>query len=75
MALEPFLIYPASIKLGYEGQEMTFDSPQAAKEFINSTVSLATTQWDSPSHPPASGSSNKNMMFLSTYTVKRLIWP
>ncbi len=34
--LEPFLIYPAWMKLQYKGEKKTFDSPQAAEDFINS---------------------------------------
>ncbi|KAK7143490.1 hypothetical protein R3I93_014600 [Phoxinus phoxinus] len=36
MGLEPFLIYPARIKLQYKGERKMFDSPQAAEDFINS---------------------------------------
>ncbi|KAJ7992795.1 hypothetical protein DPEC_G00282400 [Dallia pectoralis] len=36
MGLEPFLIYPARIKLQYKGEKKMFDSSQAAEDFINS---------------------------------------
>lgn len=36
MGLEPFLIYPALMKMEHGGKKMTFDSPQAAEDFIKS---------------------------------------
>uniref|UniRef100_A0AAY5JXT6 L1 transposable element RRM domain-containing protein n=1 Tax=Esox lucius TaxID=8010 RepID=A0AAY5JXT6_ESOLU len=36
MGLEPFLIYPARLKLQYYGEKKMFDSPQAAEDFLNS---------------------------------------
>lgn len=36
MGLEPFLLYPALMKMEHGGQKMTFDSAQAAEDFISS---------------------------------------
>ncbi len=36
LGLQPFLIYPAVIKLRHKGDQMSFDSPQKAEEFISS---------------------------------------
>uniref|UniRef100_A0AAY5LAE1 L1 transposable element RRM domain-containing protein n=1 Tax=Esox lucius TaxID=8010 RepID=A0AAY5LAE1_ESOLU len=36
MGLEPFLIYPARLKLQYYGEKNMFDSPQDAEDFLNS---------------------------------------
>ncbi|KAL2091647.1 hypothetical protein ACEWY4_013910 [Coilia grayii] len=36
MGLEPFLIYPALMKMDHGGKKMTFDCPQAAEDFVNS---------------------------------------
>ncbi len=34
--LQPFLIYPAVIKLRHKGEQKSFDSPQKAEDFISS---------------------------------------
>ncbi len=34
LGLQPFLIYPAEIKLRHKGEQMSFDSPQKAEDFI-----------------------------------------
>ncbi len=36
LGLQPFLIYPAVIKLRHKGEQMSFDSPQKAEGFISS---------------------------------------
>ncbi len=36
LGLQPFLIYPAVIKLRHKGEQKSFDSPQKAKDFISS---------------------------------------
>ncbi len=36
LGLQPFLIYPAVIKLRHKGEQMSFDSPQKAEDFISS---------------------------------------
>ncbi len=36
LGLQPFLIYPAVIKLRHKGEQMSFDSPQKAWDFISS---------------------------------------
>ncbi len=36
LGLQPFLIYPAVIKLRHKGEERSFDSPQKAEDFISS---------------------------------------
>ncbi len=36
LGLQPFLIYPAVIKLRYKGEQKSFDSPQKAEDFISS---------------------------------------
>ncbi len=36
LGLQPFLIYPAVIKLRHNGEQMSFDSPQKAEDFISS---------------------------------------
>ncbi len=36
LGLQPFLIYPAVIKLRHKGEQMCFDSPQKAEDFISS---------------------------------------
>ncbi len=36
LGLQPFLIYPAVIKLQHKGEQMSFDSPQKAEDFISS---------------------------------------
>ncbi len=35
LGLQPFLIYPAVIKLRYNGEQKSFDSPQKAEDFIS----------------------------------------
>ncbi len=36
IGLQPFLIYPAVIKLRQKGEQMSLDSPQKAEDFISS---------------------------------------
>ncbi len=36
LGLQPFLIYPAVIKLQHEGEQKSFDYPQKAEDFISS---------------------------------------
>ncbi len=36
LGLQPFLIYPAVIKLRHKGEQKRFDSPQKAEDFISS---------------------------------------
>ncbi len=36
LGLQPFLTYPAVIKLRHKGEQMSFDSPQKAEDFISS---------------------------------------
>ncbi len=36
LGLQPFLIYPAVIKLRHKGEQKSFDSPQKAEDFISS---------------------------------------
>ncbi len=36
LGLQPFLIYPAVIKLRHKGEQESFDSPQKAEDFISS---------------------------------------
>ncbi len=36
LGLQPFLIYPAIIKLRHKGEQKSFDSPQKAEDFISS---------------------------------------
>ncbi len=36
LGLQPFLIYPAVIKLRHKGEQKTFDSPRKAEDFISS---------------------------------------
>ncbi len=36
LRLQPFLTYPAAIKLWHKGEQKTFDSPQKADDFISS---------------------------------------
>ncbi len=36
LGLQPFLIYPAAIKLRHKGEQTSFDSPQKAEDFISS---------------------------------------
>ncbi len=36
LGLQPFLIYPAVIKLQHKGEQKSFDSPQKAEDFISS---------------------------------------
>ncbi len=36
LGLQPFLIYPAVIKLRHKGKQKSFDSPQKAEDFISS---------------------------------------
>ncbi len=36
LGLQPFLIYPSVIKLRHKGEQMSFDSPQKAEDFISS---------------------------------------
>ncbi len=36
LGLQPFLIYPAVIKLRHKGEQKSFDSPQKAVDFISS---------------------------------------
>ncbi len=35
LGLQPFLIYPAAIKLRHKGEQKSFDSPQKAEDFIS----------------------------------------
>ncbi|KAJ8352211.1 hypothetical protein SKAU_G00236870 [Synaphobranchus kaupii] len=39
MGLQPFLIYPATLKLDHGGKKLTFDCPQKAEDFIRSLKS------------------------------------
>ncbi len=36
LGLQPFLVYPAVIKLRHKGEQMSFDSPQKAEDFMSS---------------------------------------
>ncbi len=36
LGLQPFLIYPAVIKLRHKGEQRSFDSPQKVEDFISS---------------------------------------
>ncbi len=36
LGLQPFLIYPAVIKLRHKGEQRSYDSPQKAEDFISS---------------------------------------
>ncbi len=36
LGLQPFLIYPAVIKLQHKGEQRSFDSPQKAEDFVSS---------------------------------------
>ncbi len=36
LGLQPFLTYPAVIKLRHKGEQKSFDSPQKAEDFISS---------------------------------------
>ncbi len=36
LGLQPFLTYPAAIKLWHKGEQRSFDSPQKAEDFISS---------------------------------------
>ncbi len=36
LGLQPFLIYPAVIKLRHKGEQRSFDSPQKAEDFVSS---------------------------------------
>ncbi len=36
LGLQPFIIYPAVIKLRHKGEQKSFDSPQKAEDFISS---------------------------------------
>ncbi len=36
LGLQPFLIYPAAIKLRHKGEQRSYDSPQKAEDFISS---------------------------------------
>ncbi len=36
LGLQPFLTYPAVIKLRHKGEQRSFDSPQKAEDFISS---------------------------------------
>ncbi len=36
LGLQPFLIYPAVMKLRHKGEQKSFDSPQKAEDFISS---------------------------------------
>ncbi len=36
LGLQPFLIYPAVIKLRHKDEQKSFDSPQKAEDFISS---------------------------------------
>ncbi len=36
LGLQPFLTYPAAIKLRHKGEQRSFDSPQKAEDFISS---------------------------------------
>ncbi len=36
LGLQPFLVYPAVIKLRHKGEQKSFDSPQKAEDFISS---------------------------------------
>ncbi len=39
LGLQPFLIYPAVIKLRHKGEQRSYDSPQKAEDFISSSLS------------------------------------
>ncbi len=36
LGLQPFLIYPAVIKIRHKGEQRSYDSPQKAEDFISS---------------------------------------
>ncbi len=36
LGLQPFLTYPAAIKLRHKGEQKSFDSPQKTEDFISS---------------------------------------
>ncbi len=36
LGLQPFLVYPAVIKLRHKGEQRSYDSPQKAEDFISS---------------------------------------
>ncbi len=39
LGLQPFLIYPAVIKLRHKGEQRSYDSPQKAEDFISPCLS------------------------------------
>ncbi len=48
LGLQPFLIYPAVIKLRHKGEQKSFDSPQKAEDFVSSLSqrrTYATALW------------------------------
>ncbi len=47
LGLQPFLTYPAVIKLRHKGEQRSFDSPQKAEDFISS-LSQKTTYTVAP---------------------------
>lgn len=65
MGLEPFLIYPAVMKIEHGGKKMAFESPQLAEDFINSLprkLNPATPQCvdGAPAFPPDLNSAANN---------------
>lgn len=38
LGLQPFLIYPAVLKLRHKGEQKSFDSPRKAENFISSAL-------------------------------------
>ncbi len=46
LGLQPFLIYPAVIKLRHKGEQRSFDSPQKAEDFISSMSYAAALRGD-----------------------------
>ncbi len=49
LGLQPFLTYPAVIKLRHKGEQMCFDSPQKAEDFVSS-LSQQREQWENSGH-------------------------
>ncbi len=41
LGLQPFLIYPAVIKLRHKGEQRSYDSPQNAEDFISSLSAVS----------------------------------
>ncbi len=54
LGLQPFLTYPAVIKLRHKGEQRSFDSPQKAEDFIPVTEENihcgSTRQWENSGH-------------------------